>query len=232
MGWRTILDGFGSLLFPHLCLNCHRTIERRTDLLCLACGTAMPESDSLLRPDNALTDRLVGRVPLVFGAYAYVFREGTVCQSLIHALKYHDRPDVGSGLARRFGTRLAGQAALQDLDAIIPVPIHPRRLRKRGYNQAEKIAEGLAAALGVPVRARALRRKAFQGSQTRRGKLERLENVRHSFAAGTGDFSGKHVLLVDDVLTTGATVDFCADALLGAHPGIRLSVVTLAAAER
>ena len=201
-------------------------------LLCVACSVGLPESDSYRQPENAITDRLAGRVSLVFGGYAYVFRDGTVCQRLIHALKYHDRPDVGTALGARFGERLRAAEALRDLHGIVPVPIHGKRLRQRGYNQAERIAEGLADQLGVAVYPTALRRRDFQASQTRMGKLDRLENVRDTFIAGEGDFTDRHLLLVDDVLTTGATLDFCAQALLERHPGLRISVVTLAAAER
>ena len=232
MGVTTILRGLGSLFFPQLCLACRRPLSGRDQLLCLACTADMPFSDSYGRPENALTDRLEGRFPLVYGAYAYTFREGTVCQQLIHALKYHDRPDVGVSLGRELGTYLQKAEALRDLTGIIPVPIHARRRRERGYNQAEEIARGLSESLQIPVYADALRRAEFRGSQTRMGKLERLENVRNSFTVGRGDFRGGHLLLVDDVLTTGATVDFCAHALLEGHEGVRLSVATLAVAER
>ena len=232
MGLAAILRGLGSLFFPHLCLACRHPLSGRHQLLCLACTAEMPFSDSYARPENALTDRLEGRFPLVYGAYAYTFREGTVCQRLIHALKYHDRPDIGVSLGRELGTHLRTAGELGDLTGIVPVPIHARRRRERGYNQAEEIARGLAESLQVPVYADALRRADFRGSQTRMGKLERLENVRNSFTVGKGQFHQAHLLLVDDVLTTGATVDFCAQALLEAFSGLRLSVATLAVAER
>ena len=191
----------------------------------------MPPHDSRLQPHNELTDRLTGRLPLEFAAAAYTFRDGTVCQRLIHALKYHHRPDVGRQLGVRFGALLAEAPVLSDLTGIVPVPIHERRRHERGYNQAEAIADGLGDALQVPVYSRALSRSAFAGSQTTRSKFERLENVRHSFTLGRGDFAGGHLLLVDDVMTTGATLDFCGNILLEAHTDLRLSVATLAVAE-
>lgn len=227
-----LLRGFGQLFFPALCLGCRRAVSAHAELLCVGCSAALPERDDHLYADNEVTDRLAGRLPLVSGAAAYTFRDGTVCQRLIHDLKYHHRPDVGRALGRRFGERLADRPALADLTAIVPVPLHARRRRQRGYNQAEEIAGGLAEALGVPVVADALRRREFRGSQTRRGKLERLANVETSFVAYRGDHRGGHLLLVDDVLTTGATLDFCGQALLNAHPGVRISVATLAVAER
>ncbi|WP_116107755.1 ComF family protein [Lewinella sp. IMCC34191] len=232
MGLGELFRSLGSLFFPSLCLNCRRTLASPDELLCVRCGNEMPVSDSYRHAENAVTDRLAGRFPLTFGAHAYTFREGTVCQALIHALKYHDRPDVGVALGRQFGTILQTAETLHDVAGIVPVPIHRRRRRQRGYNQAEKIAEGLAEALQVRVYPRALRRTAFAGSQTKMGKLERLENVRHSFTAGEGDFTGAHLIIVDDVLTTGATLDFCAHALLEKHAGLRVSVVTLAVAEK
>ncbi|MGB3801421.1 MAG: ComF family protein [Lewinella sp.] len=197
----------------------------------MSCQADLPLSDSYRFAENAVTDRLAGRFPLTFGAHAYTFREGTVCQNLIHALKYHDRPDIGTTLGRSFGLLLQKAEKLSDVTGIVPVPIHQRRRRQRGYNQAEKIANGLAESLSLPVFPDALKRTSFAGSQTKMSKLERLENVRNSFGTGPGDFSGAHLLLVDDVLTTGATLDFCAHALLASHPDIRISIAALAVAE-
>ncbi len=226
------IGGLTSLFFPTVCLNCQSALPRAEELLCLRCAARLPLSDTWQYAENAVSDRLAGRLPLIFAAAAYTFRDDTVCQRLIHALKYHHRPDVGRKLGERFGKVIRGVPALDDLSGIVPVPIHDRRRHERGYNQAEAIADGLGSALGIPTLPDALRRRSFAGSQTRKDKLERLENVRHSFGPGKGDFTGSHLLLVDDVLTTGATLDFCGNVLLDTHPGVRLSVVTLALAER
>ncbi len=226
------LRGLTSLFFPNVCLNCQVATARSTDLLCVSCEARLPPSESWQQPENDVTDRLAGRLPIVYGAGAYTFREGTVCQQLIHALKYHHRPDVGRQLGRRFGEVLRQVPALGDVTGLVPVPIHRRRRHARGYNQAEAIAEGLGEVLAKPVYAAALRRRSFRGSQTKRGKLERLENVQDSFAVGRGDFRDGHLVLVDDVLTTGATLDFCGNVLLEHHPGVRISVLVLAVAER
>ena len=226
------LRGLGSLFFPNVCLNCQTATVRAADLLCVACEAQLPLTDSWQQPENDVTDRLAGRLPVVYGASAYTFRDGTVCQQLIHALKYHNRPDVGRQLGRRFGEVLENVPELTDVTALVPVPIHRRRRHERGYNQAEAIAQGLGEALGKPVVSGALRRRSFRGSQTKRTKLERLENVRDSFAIGMGDFRDGHLVLVDDVLTTGATLDFCGNVLIDHHPGLRISVLTLAVAER
>jgi ComF family protein len=183
-----------------------------------------------LLPENELTDRLAGRLPLTFGAALLSFNTGTVCQQLIHALKYHHRPDIGVELGQRLGTLLQEHPALQDLDGLVPVPIHPDRRHQRGYNQAEEIGRGISLALGKPMFSDALLRRSFKGSQTKKSRFERVENTRESFGIGTGDFAGKHLLLIDDVLTTGATLDFCGNVLLEHHKDLRVGIATLAIA--
>lgn len=198
--------------------------------LCVSCFNRLAPTKYWELPENELTDRLQGRLPLEFGAALYYFNDGNVCQSLIHALKYHHRPEIGEQLGRLFADHLQGHANLQDLAGVVPIPIHPKRRHQRGYNQAEYIADGLAAGLGIPTFPDALVRTSFKGSQTKMDRIGRLENVRHSFTIGKGDFVGKHLLLVDDVITTGATLDFCGNLLQEHHAGCRVSVATLAIA--
>lgn len=226
--WR----GLTSLFFPTLCPHCGHPLNAPDALLCIACERRLSEHYSRRLAENAVTDRLAGRLPLRLGAAAYTYRTETPIQDLIHALKYHHRPDVGVKLGRRFGQKLKDHPALADADGLVPVPLHARRLHERGYNQAEMIGRGLSESLGIPVFPDALQRRQFKGSQTKRSKLERLENVRYTFQIGKGDFTGHHLILVDDVLTTGATLDFCGQALLEAHEGLRLSLLVLAIAEK
>ncbi|WP_273446257.1 ComF family protein [Neolewinella agarilytica] len=224
--------GLQSLLYPTLCLNCQRPLFGKEEpQLCISCYGELALTNYWKQAENPVTDRLTGRLPLTFGVALYFFNTGTVCQSLIHALKYYRRPEVGIQLGRELGNHLKEHPTLADLHGIIPVPIHPTRRHERGYNQAEKIADGMAAAMGLPVFDRALRRTSFTGSQTKKSRIERVDNVRKSFAIDKGDFSGKHLLLVDDVITTGATLDFCGNLLLEAYPGSRVSIATLAITE-
>lgn len=229
---QTLGGGLLSLVYPNLCLNCRRPVTRQqTPQICVPCYSRLPYTEHWKLPENETTDRLLGRLPLEVGVALLIFRDGSVCQSLIHALKYYGRAEVGTQLGRQLGEFLREVPALADLDGIVPVPIHPDRRHDRGYNQAEKMADGLSAVLGVRQFPNALRRPVFGGSQTRRNRFERVENTRESFAIGSGAFAGKHLLLVDDVLTTGATLDFCGNILLDHHPGLRLSVATLAITE-
>lgn len=228
---RNLGDGLITLVYPRLCLNCRQSVSAGQPMqLCLPCYSDLAETGHWDLPDNDLTDRLVGRLPLSCGAALLYFSTGTICQQLIHALKYHHRPDIGVELGQRLGERLLGHPALQDLDGIVPVPIHADRRHERGYNQAEEIGKGLVQVLGKPMYPDALYRRHFKGSQTKKNRFERVENTRESFMIGKGDFAGKHLLLIDDVLTTGATVDFCGNILLEHHAGLRVSVATLAIA--
>ncbi|NJC27261.1 ComF family protein [Neolewinella antarctica] len=232
---RLLIDayqGAASLLYPTLCLNCQTTIRPAAEPpLCLHCFSNLSFTNYWNLPENDLTDRFAGRVPLVTAVALLDYGHGSVCQELIHALKYHNRPNVGEQLGKMLGEHLSNHAFLSDLDAIVPVPIHRKRLRKRGYNQALHIARGLAAKMDLPVREHGLIRTDFKGSQTTLGSLDRLKNVADLFAVGKHDFTGQHVLLVDDVVTTGATLDYCAQPLLEKFPGLRISIATLAAAQ-
>lgn len=220
-----------SLLYPTLCLNCCRPVtDEQSPQLCVSCASRLALTRYWEIPVNPVTDTLLGRLDVEMGVGLYHFTTDSVCQSLIHALKYHRRPDIGVQLGRQLGGYLADHPQLHDLYGIVPVPIHPARRHTRGYNQAEKIAEGLAEVLNVPTFHHALRRTSFRGSQTKKNRHERLDNVRRAFAPGEGNFSGKHLLLVDDVITTGATLDFCGNLLQQRFPDGKLSIATLAAA--
>lgn len=227
-----LAKGLRSLLYPTLCLNCRRAInEEQAPQVCLTCASALSLTRYWELPENPVTDLMKGRLDIELGAALYFFNTGTVCQSLIHALKYYHRPEVGVQLGETLGQQLLGHQSLTDLHGIIPVPIHPQRRHTRGYNQAEKIAEGLSKSLGVPSFPKALERTSFKGSQTKKNRYERVQNVAEVFALGKGDFTGKHLLLVDDVITTGATLDFCGNLLLTGHEGAKLSIATLAMTE-
>lgn len=227
-----LIEGVSSLFFPRLCLSCQRPLAGAQELhLCLPCYENLAFTDYWSLPDNPVTDRLAGRLPLRAGVALLHFNQNTTCQSLIHALKYNNQPDIGRQLGKVLGKKLLSANGFGDLSGIVPVPIHAKRRHQRGYNQAEKIAEGVAEALSLPVYPKALIRKEFVGSQTKRGRMERLENVRASFRVGEGDFTDQHLLLVDDVLTTGATLDFCGNALVERYPSLKISIGTLAITE-
>jgi len=173
-----------------------------------------------------------GRCLLERAAAFSVYNRGSRIRKLIHLLKYSGRKDIGLMLGGLYGSVLAESGFTTGIDMIVPVPLDPARERRRGYNQSRCIAEGIASHCGLPVRSDILLRTGRSGSQTSRGRYERWENVEGLFAVGRpGDIAGSHVLLVDDVITTGSTVEACVTALQSAG-GVRVSVAALAAAQK
>lgn len=227
---RTFSAGLAHLLFPQLCAGCRRPLLAEERLLCLGCARHLPRTGYHTLPDNDTALRFAGRVPFERATSFAHFTDGGLLQHLLHRMKYGRRTDVAVALGRLFGQELHGAGWMQGIDAIIPVPLHPRKEAKRGYNQSERLAAGLSDATGVPVRSHALRRTRFTESQTQKTRAERLANVSGAFRVrGEAALHGKHVLLLDDVLTTGATMEACAAALLRV-PGLRVSLATLALA--
>ena len=221
------------LAYPSLCEGCAAPLLPGEALLCTSCQMALSRLDYHDDPDNETTARLAGRVAFMHATSFTGFTEGALIQHLIHLLKYRQREDIGTGLGRLFGEELKDAAPwIKDVEAIVPVPLHPRKARDRGYNQSALLGEGLSIALGIPHHPHALRRTRHTESQTRKSRADRAENVADLFEATNAKaIAGKHVLLVDDVLTTGATLEHAANALLKV-PGVRVSIATLAIAVR
>ena len=192
----------------------------------------MARTDFHLRRGNMLEQAFWGRCTVERAAAFSVYNRGSRIRKLIHLLKYAGRKDVGIMLGGLYGSALAESGFTEGIDMLIPVPLDPARERHRGYNQSLCIAEGISTHCSLPVRNDILFRTGKSGSQTTRGRYERWENVDGLFAAGKQDqLTGKHVLLVDDVITTGSTVEACVVALQAAG-GVRVSVVALAAAQK
>lgn len=223
-----INSSFWSLFFPRLCLACEQGLPPDDqEYICFTCRTNLPYTNFHLLPENTVTDRLAGRIPLVFAAAYFFYQPDSRAQQIIHALKYYNRPEIGTELGQAYGLDLMTVPQLQDADYIVPVPLHPKRMHQRGYNQAEKFGAGLAEKLPAALLADGLVRLSFEASQTKKGLQDRIKNVENAFGPGNYDFSNRHLILVDDILTTGATLESCADALLEAYPSVRLSLVTI-----
>jgi ComF family protein len=225
---RSLNSSFWSLFFPRLCLCCEQGLPPDDEeYICFTCRVNLPYTNFHLLPENTVTDRLAGRIPLVFGAAYFFYRPDSRAQQVINALKYYNRPEIGTELGQAYGMDLLEVAQLQDADYIVPVPLHPKRMHQRGYNQAEKFGAGLAEKLPAQLLVDGLVRRSFEESQTKKGLEDRIKNVENAFGVGKHDLSNLHIILVDDILTTGATLESCADALLEAYPSARLSLVTI-----
>jgi ComF family protein len=223
-------QGFLHLLFPEICVACGQDLPATGSCFCLKCQFALAPSDMYLSRENEFTDRFWGRLPLQGGAALYYFTRKSPIQRALHQLKYHNKPDIGIQIGREFGKRLLQSEVFRSVDLIIPVPLHPRKERLRGYNQSRMFAQGLAESMEIPFSTTALVRNRFTESQTRKKRIERFQNVEQVFSVKkTALVEGRHLLLVDDVLTTGATLEICGQTLLEI-PGTRLSMATIAIA--
>jgi ComF family protein len=188
----------------------------------------LPKTDFHLEKDNPVSILFWGRVNISYAASYYTFHKGSQFQKLIHKLKYHNKKEIGIVLGRHFGESLKKSAFFKDVDLIIPVPLHPKKEKIRGYNQAHMIAIGLGQSMQKPIETENLIRLVHTESQTRKSKLERWKNVDRIFdIRSTDSLCNKHILLVDDVVTTGATLESCAHAILKAE-GAKVSIATLA----
>ena len=217
------------LLFPETCAACNRQLQHHEDLLCLYCQHDLPYTNFHTHPtDNPIAKHFWGRVPLQNTAAYLHFSKGGRVQHLIHLLKYKNRPDVGEVIGKQYGEQLAKLPDWQTIDWVIPVPLHPAKELKRGYNQSDTLAKGLADGLGTAWSRDILVRRTYTESQTRKGRFARWINVETVFdLIDPEKIRGKHLLLVDDVITTGATIEACAQKLL-AIEGVKVSVVSIA----
>jgi ComF family protein len=217
-----------NLLFPRLCNACGQHLVRGEQNICLSCLHDLPYTDYHLHADNRAAKQFWGRLPCHAVTAMLYLKKGSRVQRLLHRLKYNGQMELGVELGTILGERLSESRRFGDIDFIIPVPLHKRRERLRGYNQSKCIADGVAACLYIPVLTGVLTKPSSTASQTRKGRFSRYENLKSVFRVAEGhELSNKHVLLVDDVVTTGATLEACGLVLYAA--GIsRLSIATLA----
>ncbi len=203
------------------CCICQRPLAVEEQYVCAACNLALPRTDHLAHPyDNLMAQVYWGRVRCVGRAAAFVYHYSHAESAHpLYQLKYLSKPDVGVYFGQLFGQEMVASGFAEGVDLIIPVPLAPRRIRERGYNQSLMLARGLAAATGIAVDDTSVVRTQFEESQTRRDRWRRYDNVKDAFELRCADrLAGKHLLLVDDVVTTGATSCACAHAMEQACP--------------
>lgn len=228
--YKQLFDDFINLFFPATCLACSQVLVHAEKHLCTHCLGTMPETYYHLINDNPATQKFYGKVPLVHVVALYKFAKKSYVQKLLHQLKYNNIPELGRLLGNYYGMLLKKANYAVGVDAIIPVPLHPIRLQERGYNQSNLFAQGLATALCLPCYDTWLVRELNTPTQTKKTRLERWENVQVAFnLSDKAMVKDNQILLVDDLVTTGATLTACTRALLtGGASSIR--IVTLAVA--
>lgn len=222
------LADFVSLLFPELCAACGESLMANEQLICTGCLYNLPLTNFHLQPDNIVARQFWGKIKLE-GAYAlYYFTKGGKIQNLMHHFKYKGMREIGTLLGRIAGEQLIENEIFKTVDIIVPVPLHNKRMRQRGYNQSAYFAEGLATKLDALVGENNLVRLSATETQTHKSRFARFENMQEVFSVKNAEIlKNKHVLLVDDIITTGSTLEACAVQLLKVE-GLKLSIATIA----
>ena len=221
---------FFNLLYPDLCVVCGDNLLKNEHHICLKCLHEIPKTNYHLTVDNPIEKRFWGKVPIYRGTAFFFFQKGSSFQKLLHALKYKDLKQIGETLGKYAAADLLESPDFDSIDVIIPVPLHPKKYIKRGYNQSEWIGKGISQVLEKPQDITTLIRVRENTTQTKKSVFERYENTEGIFQISNKEsLIGKHVLLVDDVLTTGSTLEACAKALLSIE-GVKVSIFTLAVA--
>ncbi len=223
-----MIDDFISLFFPRFCLGCNGTLLKGEKHVCIYCYTNVESTNSHLEKDNFIKQKFYGKVNVSKALAYFVFLKGGIVQHLLHNLKYENQPDLGVELGIRYAAELLNYSEVWPFELIVPVPLHRSKLKLRGYNQSEEFAKGLASTLNTPINS-ALRRIKATTTQTSKSRLERWKNVHQIFEVIDKEVVGKHILLVDDVITTGSTLESCVQVLIEAGAS-EVSVMAIAAA--
>lgn len=227
-----LIKDFLDLIFPENCLLCSRALVETENCLCSICKGSLPITSHYLRSeDNDLTSKVQGLTEIGRAMAFLKFSKDGKSQKLLHLLKYRNHPELGEALGKWFGDVIKSQDFFKEWDLIVPVPLHKMKKRRRGYNQSEEFAKGLSQSLNIPYR-NLIRRKIFTETQTKKSRLQRLENVDQVFEIQEDiNLLYQNVLLVDDVMTTGATLCSCANVLL-ANGAKNVDLATIAAGGR
>lgn len=212
-----ILQDFVSFFFPRYCPACEEALMKGEEIICTRCLLAIPKTEYHHLPYNALHQKLEGRLRIKYAFPFLKFKKRGRVQQVLHALKYKNHPEVGIALGKIYGRQLCDAGYQDAFDLIIPVPLHISRRRKRGYNQSAEFGRGLSEALNKPCSDTVMQRLVKTETQTRKSKVSRWENVKDIFHVAYPEaVVNKRILLVDDVITTGATIEACGERLLQA----------------
>ncbi len=231
---KKILDYFNDLFclfFPELCAACGRNLYRNEKIICTNCLYHLPYTNFHRDPQNKMARQLWGRFPFEQAIAFVYFRKGNRVQNLMHQLKYNNRPEVGIRMGELYAWQLMRSDGWKKAELIIPIPLHPLKRKKRGYNQSEQISRGMSSVLNLPLSTQNLVRIENTETQTRKSRYARYENLKDAFMIkDASELVQKHIILVDDVMTTGATVEACSIELLKIE-GLKVSICTIAYAE-
>lgn len=228
----SIIDDFLAILFPRTCEICGNSLFKNEYLICTRCFGLLPYTNWHKDEKNPLHAVFWGKVNLNGVTAMLYFHPKNRVQKLLHKLKYKGVRELGVLMGKKYGLLLKNAQPYNSIDYIIPVPLHPDKFKSRGYNQSEEFAKGLSLSMNIPQLNNQLFRKIASSTQTKKTKIERWENVKDIFEIQDSSLlEEKHILLVDDVITTGSTLEACARVLLEVK-GLELSVAAIGAAHR
>ena len=224
----TLINDFMSLIYPRFCEACEGLLHKNESRICHLCEVKLPRSAFHADSQNPVTMLLAGRLPVEKVLCLFLFEQSGKVQKLLHAIKYKNQKELAAYLGTWLAEDFKRSETAPVFDGVIPIPLHPNKLKTRGYNQSAFFAKGIAAGLGCEVLENVLTRNVNTSTQTKKKKFERWENVEGVFQLATEfDLKNKHILLVDDVITTGATIDSAWQVLKDIE-GLRISVACLA----
>jgi ComF family protein len=219
------------LFFPPVCAGCKTVLVANENVICTKCRHEIPLTQNHLNSENEAIKKFYGRIPVEHVSALVYFHKKGIVQELIHCLKYRGQEDIGTVLGEWYAEELISSQLLQTVDTIIPVPLHPKKLRERGYNQVTEFGNALAKKLGIPLNNSILFRQVYSKTQSQKNRLGRTEGIDTIFDVTFNEKDhNQHFLLIDDVITTGATLEVCAKALLKI-PGAKISIVCMAMAD-
>ena len=226
-----ILKDFFRIFYPELCANCDNQLEKNENTICTFCRHDLPLTNFTNYSENKITKTFYGRVVIEKANSLLFYRKVGITKKLIHELKYKGNEEIGHFFGNWLGEILKQNNQFSDINLIIPVPLHPKKLKQRGYNQVSKFGEKLSDYLEKPFLENVLLRTSTSKTQTFKARFERFNNNDTKFQLNnTSTFKGKHILLIDDVITTGATLEACAKELQKME-GVKISILTMAYTE-
>lgn len=225
-------ESLAHLLFPDICLICEGELSKETKNICPFCIENLPLTHFSENNEKSPVDQLFwGRVKIEHVFAWLTYQRDTSTQTLLHQVKYKDKPQLAVALGEKLGEQLINFHWIKDLDALIPVPIHPKKLFIRGYNQSEEISKGISTKLNIPMDIDFIQRSLHTESQTKKGRFGRWDNIEGAFRKTEVVREYKHVAIVDDVITTGSTLEKIVQQIHEKNPDLRISLISLAFAQ-
>lgn len=224
-----MLNNLVNLLFPKCCLACKQHLLKNEEVICFSCRDNLPFTMEHTNDKNTTMMKFYGRVPLEFGSCMLYYSKGGIVQRLLHNLKYNNHSEISNFLGKLYSYQLEDLPILSNITEIIPVPLHKKKLKKRGYNQVTGFAEALSKHFNIPINDKLLIKRIKTTSQTKKNRFQRLKNNTEEFALDNKqqNFETNHFLLIDDILTTGGTLEACSKILLKI-PNSKITILCLA----